>query len=89
MGLIEGLPQQPHHIRLNTHDKEGWTGILRHHGTGWVATSGSIATGYVPVLDIEGPIYTDLRLPFYLIGSTLGPTQVFRPKTPEGPWTWD
>ena len=74
MGLIERLPQQPHHIRLKTHDKEGRTGILRPLEWGWVDTSGNIATGYVPVLDIEGPIYTDLRLPFYLIGSTLGPT---------------
>ena len=85
MGLIERLPQQPHHIRLNTTDKEGRTGMLRHHGARWVVTSGNISTGAVPILDIEGPIYTDLRLPFYINGSILGPTQVFRPKTPEGP----
>ena len=45
MGLIERLRQQPHHIRLNTHDKEGRTGMLRHHGTRWVVTSGNISTG--------------------------------------------
>ena len=50
-----------------------------------MVTSGIIATGTIPVLDIEGPIYTDLRLPFYIIESTLGPTHVFGPKTPEGP----
>ena len=85
MGLIERLPQQPHHIRLKTHDKESRTGILRPLEWGWVDTSGIISTGTVPILGIEGPIYTDLRLPFYLMGSTLGPTQVFRPKTPDGP----
>ena len=45
MGLIELLPQQPHHIRLNTTDKEGRTGMLRHHGARWVVTSGNISTG--------------------------------------------
>ena len=50
MGLIELLPQQPHHIRLNTTDKEGRTGMLSHHGARWVVTSGNISTGTVPVL---------------------------------------
>ena len=88
MGLIERLRQQPHHIRLNTHDKEGRTGILRPLEWGWVVTTGNISTGTVSppmVLGRSGlPI---LWLPFYKIGSTLGPTHVFRPKTPEGPCT--
>ena len=45
MGLIERLPQQPHHIRLKTHDKESRTGILRPLEWGWVDTSGNISTG--------------------------------------------
>ena len=44
MGLIERLPQQPHHIRLKTHDKESRTGILRPLEWGWVDTSGNIST---------------------------------------------
>jgi hypothetical protein len=48
MGLIEGLPQQPHHIRLKTTDKEGRTGILRPLELGWVDTSRNISTGTVP-----------------------------------------
>ena len=49
MGIIEGLPKQPHHIRLKTTDKEGRTGILGHHGARWMVTSGNISTGTVPV----------------------------------------
>ena len=45
MGIIEGLPKQPHHIRLKTHDKESRTGILRLIGWGWVDTSGNTSTG--------------------------------------------
>ena len=45
-----------------------------------MVTLGNITTGTVPVLDIEGPIYTDLRLPFYIIESTLGPTPIFKIK---------
>ena len=54
MGLIERLPQQPHHIRLKTHDKESRTGILRPLEWGWVVTSGNISTGNVPILVREG-----------------------------------
>jgi hypothetical protein len=35
-----------------------------------MVTSGIISTGSIPVLDIDGPVYTDLRLPFYITGST-------------------
>jgi hypothetical protein len=36
-----------------------------------MVTSGIIATGSIPILDIDGPVYTDLRLPFYLIGTII------------------
>ena len=45
-----------------------------------MVTSGIISTGSIPVLDIDGPVYTDLRLPFYIIESTLGPTPIFKIK---------
>jgi hypothetical protein len=48
MGLIERLPQQPHHIRLDTTDKGGRTGILGHRGTGFMVTSRNISTGSAP-----------------------------------------
>ena len=53
MGLIELLPPQPHHIRLNANDKEGQTSAMTPQGHGYMVTSRNISTGSVPVL-VEG-----------------------------------
>ena len=65
MGLIERLPQQPHHIRLKTHDKESRTGIQNLIWRRWVVTSGNISTGTIPQvprrsgLPIESPPFPE------------------------------